>query len=260
MLQAQEFENQFITMEDSSEVGGFAANAIAECVFRKPTAVLGLATGSTPEPMYAALVKMKNNGLDLSQITTFNLDEYVGLSPRHNQSYHHYMRTKFFDLVGMRKDRAFIPNGMAPDLSQECNRYEELIVQCGGIDLQILGVGTNGHIGFCEPGTDFRSRVHVALLSEATRKANARFFANICDVPTRAITMGLATIMEACHILLMAHGVNKSLPFSALLKSPVTDEIPVTILRLHPKVQVVVDKAAWSGSKGLALNDIQPRP
>lgn len=215
-------------------------------ITRKPTSVLGLATGSTPLGVYKLLVEYHARGTDFSRLTTFNLDEYVGLAPDHPQSYNYYMKENLFSKVNLKPENTHVPNGLAPDLEAECQRYEELIKKAGGIDLQILGIGTNGHIGFNEPGTDFGAITHVVDLDESTIRDNSRFFASIDEVPTRAISMGIKTIMQAKEIILMASGGSKADAVYAAVHGPVTPDVPASVLQLHPSVTLVVDQAAAS--------------
>ena len=223
---------------------------VAKMVFaqivRKPDSVLGLATGSTPLGVYSLLAEYHARGTDFSRLTTFNLDEYVGLAPDHPQSYHWYMRENFFSKVNIKSDRIFIPNGMAEDLEAECLRYDELIKQAGGIDLQLLGIGSNGHIGFNEPGTEFGTTTHIVDLAESTIRDNARFFESIDQVPTRALSMGIKSIMQAKEVILMASGGSKADAVCAAVKGPVTTAVPASVLQLHPCVTFVVDQAAAS--------------
>jgi len=215
-------------------------------IVRKPDSVLGLATGSTPLGVYSLLAEYHARGTDFSRLTTFNLDEYVGLAPDHPQSYHWYMRENFFSKVNIKPDRIFIPNGMAEDLEAECLRYDELIKQAGGIDLQLLGIGSNGHIGFNEPGTEFGTTTHIVDLAESTIRDNARFFESIDQVPTRALSMGIKSIMQAKEVILMASGGSKADAVCAAVKGPVTTAVPASVLQLHPCVTFVVDQAAAS--------------
>jgi len=224
-----------------------AAQMIAETIVSKPDAVLGLATGGTPEGCYAELVSMrKKEGLDFSRLTTFNLDEYLGLPPTHQQSYHWYMDERLFSHINIDKNRTYVPDGLAPTPREFCESYEQLIRSSGGIDLQVLGIGGNGHIGFNEPGSPFDSRTRVVDLSEETRKDNSRFFGSINQVPRQAITMGLATIMEARRIVLLASGVNKARAVEHTVKGPVSVEVPASILQRHPDCIFLLDEEAAS--------------
>ncbi|GEN46601.1 glucosamine-6-phosphate deaminase [Alkalibacillus haloalkaliphilus] len=211
-----------------------AAELMMNQVEKKPNSTLGLATGSTPKGMYQELVK---RSADLSQAVTFNLDEYVGISSDHPQSYRSFMEENLFQHI--RVGETLIPDGEAADLAAECERYEQLINQHGGIDLQVLGLGHNGHIGFNEPGTPFSSRTHVVDLAETTRKANARFFNSLNEVPKKAITMGIETIMEADQIILLVYGEDKQQAVNRLLQGDVNEQFPASILHEHPNVTLV---------------------
>jgi len=234
------------------DLGRRAAQIIAEMIAAKPQAVLGLATGGTPEGCYAELVRMHGEeGLDFHLITTFNLDEYVGLPPSHEQSYHYYMNDKLFNHINIDKKRVHIPDGLAPVPKELCDAYEKLIKSSGGIDLQLLGIGRNGHIGFNEPGSPLDSRTRAVDLSEETRRDNCRFFGSIDQVPRQAITMGLATIMDARRILLLASGVNKAWAVEQAIKGPVTVKVPASILQRHRDCTFLLDREAASTiSKG----------
>ncbi|MBE3577223.1 MAG: glucosamine-6-phosphate deaminase [Limnochordales bacterium] len=244
---------ELVVVDSYRELSLWAANRVADLIRRKPNAVLGLATGSTPLGLYEELVRRhREEGLDFSQVTTFNLDEYLGLPPDHPASYHYFMRENLFAHINVRPGAVHIPSGVAADIEQECIRYEEAIRQAGGIDLQILGIGRNGHIGFNEPGTPFDSRTHVVDLAEDTRRANARFFNSIDEVPRRAVTMGIATIMEAREILLLASGPEKAWAVARTLEGEVTPEVPASVLQRHPRVFVVADRGAAAQVKKLA--------
>jgi glucosamine-6-phosphate deaminase len=222
------------------------AKMVSAQIRSKPGSVLGLATGSSPMGVYKLLEEYYRRGVDFSQVTTFNLDEYVGLSAEHPQSYRHYMEEHLFSKVNIGRDNSHVPNGMAADLEEECRRYEELIRRSGGIDLQLLGIGSNAHIGFNEPGTAFGSTTQVVDLAESTISDNARFFASLDEVPTQAISMGIKSIMHAKSIVLMANGGSKADAIFAAVRGPVTPEVPASVLQLHPSVTFVVDQAAGS--------------
>lgn len=213
---------------------------------RKADSVLGLATGGSPVGVYKLLAEYYARGADFSQITTFNLDEYVGLAGDHPQSYRYYMEEQLLSKVNIQKENFHIPNGIAADLQVECNRYEQLIRRAGGVDLQLLGIGTNAHIGFNEPGTPFGVTTQVVDLAESTIKDNSRFFAHIEEVPTQAISMGIKSIMQAKSIVLMANGGSKADAIFAAVRGPVTPDVPASVLQLHPSVTFVVDQAAGS--------------
>jgi glucosamine-6-phosphate deaminase len=236
-----------LIVKDYEEVSREAALRIAEIIRSKPDAVLGLATGSTPIGCYRELIRMhKMEGLSFSKVSTFNLDEYVGLAPDHPQSYHYYMFQNLFNHVDIKVENIHIPNGVAEDLDEECLNYEESIKRAGGIDLQLLGIGRNGHIGFNEPGSSFESRTRVVKLSEQTRMDNARFFKSLDEVPTHAITMGIATIMEAKRIILLASGEAKAEAISKAIKGPKTVMVPASALQDHEDCLFIVDRKAAS--------------
>ena len=211
----------------------------------KPQAVLGLATGSTMKPVYEQFIQqVKKHNIDLDQLSTFNLDEYIGLGAEHPQSYHYYMQHYLFGHVAFDVTKTHLPDGLCVDLQQQCEQYGGLIRTLGGVDWQLLGVGTNGHIGFNEPGTSFDSTVHVVDLSEQTRMDNSRFFTDKSQMPTQAITLGLSEIMASKRILLLATGESKAQVVADLYHSPVTEDMPASILKTHPNVQILVDEAA----------------
>lgn len=221
------------------EMSQQAAAYFVKQLERKPNSVLGLATGSTPLGLYQELIKLQHQGsLSFRDVTTFNLDEYFGLPREHSQSYTSYMYHHFFQHIDIHPGRCFIPNGAAKDVDAEIARYDSFIEQAGGIDLQVLGLGTNGHIGFNEPGTPFSQRTHCVELTEATRLANARYFSNLEEVPTHAITMGIASIMQAKKIVLLVSGEGKQAAFERFLYGGVDPSFPASILRLHPNVSV----------------------
>jgi glucosamine-6-phosphate deaminase len=224
-----------------------AASIVADRLRRKPTLVLGLATGSTPLGTYRALIRMhRDEGLDFSKATTFNLDEYVGLGPRHPQSYRQFMEEHLFRHVNLDPRSTFIPDGTAPDLEAHCEWYEDQIRSAGGIDIQILGIGRNGHLAFNEPGSSLGSRTRIKPLSEETRKDNARFFASPREVPTHAMTMGIGTIMEARELILLASGAAKAEAVKAAVEGAITAIVPASIMQMHRRAHVIVDQAAAS--------------
>ena len=212
----------------------------------QPTSKLGLATGGTMTEVYKYLVELlEKNQLDVSHVETFNLDEYVGLKASHQQSYHTYMNKVLFEQYPhFVKNHIHIPDGLSENLEVEAERYNNLLDERGPIDIQILGIGENGHIGFNEPGTDFNSETHVVNLTESTIKANSRFFDNEKDVPRQAVSMGLASILKAKRIILLAFGPKKKEAISKLLNEQVTEDVPATILHTHPNVEVYVDDEA----------------
>ncbi len=217
-----------------------AANIISAQVILKPNCVLGLATGSTPLGTYKQLIEWYNkDDIDFSQVTTFNLDEYVGLDPADPQSYHAYMRENLFDHVNLRKNAVHVPDGMVEDLADACKRYDALIQSHGGIDLQLLGIGKNGHIAFNEPGEAFEKDTHIVTLETSTLQANRRFFGTEEDMPKHAITMGIRMIMQAKKILLIADGESKRDILNKALYGPISAQVPASILQLHPDLTVV---------------------
>lgn len=231
--------------KDYKDMSRKAANIISAQVIMKPNCVLGLATGSTPIGTYAQLVEWYNKGdLDFSEVTTVNLDEYKGLPRTNDQSYYYFMHQHLFDRVNIDPERTNVPNGMEPDAEKECGRYEELIRSLGGVDLQLLGLGHNGHIGFNEPGEAFEKETHCVELTESTIEANKRFFASADDVPKQAYTMGIKTIMQAKKILIVVNGENKADIVERAFFGPVTPEVPASILQLHNDVTLVGDEAA----------------
>lgn len=232
-------------VKDYKDMSRKAANIISAQVIMKPNCVLGLATGSTPIGTYDQLVEWYNKGdLDFSEVTTVNLDEYKGLPRTNDQSYYYFMHQHLFDRVNIDPERTNVPNGMEPDAEKECGRYEELIRSLGGVDLQLLGLGHNGHIGFNEPGEAFEKETHCVDLTESTIEANKRFFASADDVPKQAYTMGIKTIMQAKKILIVVNGENKADIVERAFFGPVTPEVPASILQLHNDVTLVGDEAA----------------
>lgn len=231
--------------KDYKDMSRKAANIISAQVIMKPNCVLGLATGSTPIGTYDQLVEWYNKGdLDFSEVTTVNLDEYKGLPRTNDQSYYYFMHQHLFDRVNIDPERTNVPNGMEPDAEKECGRYEELIRSLGGVDIQLLGLGHNGHIGFNEPGEAFEKETHCVDLTESTIEANKRFFASADDVPKQAYTMGIKTIMQAKKILIVVNGENKADIVERSFFGPVTPEVPASILQLHNDVTLVGDEAA----------------
>ena len=231
--------------KDYKDMSRKAANIISAQVIMKPNCVLGLATGSTPIGTYDQLVEWYNKGdLDFSEVTTVNLDEYKGLPRTNDQSYYYFMHQHLFDRVNIDPERTNVPNGMEPDAEKECGRYEELIRSLGGVDLQLLGLGHNGHIGFNEPGEAFEKETHCVDLTESTIEANKRFFASADDVPKQAYTMGIKTIMQAKKILIVVNVENKADIVERAFFGPVTPEVPASILQLHNDVTLVGDEEA----------------
>ena len=233
--------------KDYADLSRKAANIISAQVIMKPNAVLGLATGSTPVGAYRQLIEWYNKGdVDFSQISSINLDEYEGLSGKHDQSYRYFMNHNFFDHINIKKENTNVPNGLAQDAEEECRRYNHVIKSLGGIDLQLLGIGGNGHIGFNEPGTAFEKETHLVTLTEQTRESNARFFKDLDEVPTHAFTMGIKSIMSAKKILLLATGENKAKALYDSFFGPVTPGVPASILQLHNDCTIIADEEALS--------------
>jgi len=232
---------------DYAEMSREAASIIIKQVKEKPNAVLGLATGSTVLGVYRELAAdHRQYGTSYQFVRTVNLDEYVGLGPNHPNSYRYYMNEHLFSNLDIPLNETHVPDGLAADLDEECRRYERLIDELGGIDLQLLGIGRNGHIGFNEPGTPFSSMTHVVRLAASTREANARFFPSLDDVPRHAITMGIATILRSRRIVLLASGAEKAAALARLFVGIVSPELPASALRLHPDVTVIADQEALS--------------
>ena len=238
---------RIIVAENYEAMSRQAANILSSVVMMKPDCVLGLATGSTPIGTYQELIKRYNDGdLDFSKVKTVNLDEYVGLEPTHDQSYRYFMQNQLFDHVNIDVANTNVPGGMAQDVEAECRRYDEIIASMGGIDIQVLGMGHNGHIGFNEPAEDFPKGTHQVDLAESTIEANARFFENRDMVPRKAVTMGIGSIMQARRILVVVSGEGKADIVEKAFRGPVTPQVPASILQLHPDVILVGDKAALS--------------
>lgn len=237
----------FLIFPDTSSVAEYVSGTLINKIANKPDVVLGLATGGTMEPVYENFVqRARQQELDVSRLTSFNLDEYVGLSADHPKSYSAYMHEHLFKHLGFDESRHYLPDGQATNLEQHCLDFSAKVREHGGIELQLLGVGGNGHIGFNEPGTEFDSRCHVVQLSERTRIDNSRFFAENAIVPASAITMGMQDIMDAHEILLVATGESKAPIVAEYYKNDVTEAIPFTILKRHPRVKIVLDEAAAS--------------
>jgi glucosamine-6-phosphate deaminase len=233
---------QVIIAKNADHVGEIAAEIISRGIEAGDLSVLGVATGSSPLPVYRALERRPSTGI--SDLTVFALDEYVGLPYEHPESYHSVIEREVAVPLGLRPDRVNVPDGMADDLDEACRRYEAAIEAAGGVDLQILGVGANGHIGFNEPTSSFTSRTRVKTLAQATRDDNARFFDRPEDVPIHCITQGLGTIMSARSVLLVAHGASKAAPVAAVVEGPVTSMCPGSILQMHPDATILVDESA----------------
>ncbi len=230
----------YITVKTYEELSKKAANLIAAQVLVKPTSVLGLATGSSPLGTYANLAKMCADGdLDFSAVTSVNLDEYVGLTGDNDQSYRYFMDHNLFAHINIRREATFVPSGVAQDVEKECRDYDALIDSLGGIDLQLLGIGLDGHIGFNQPDDCFTAGTHAVTLDESTIEANARFFASEADVPRQAVTMGMRAIMQAKKVLLIANGANKKEILEKAFFGPITPQVPASILQLHPDLTVI---------------------
>jgi glucosamine-6-phosphate deaminase len=238
---------ELVIQSNAEAAADCVAQEIAMALRAKPTLVLGLATGGTMEKVYARLVVLyRELNLDFSGCRTFNLDEYIGLPAEHPNSYHYYMERHLFRHININPRNTHLPNGVATDLKAECVRYEELIVQSGGIDLQLLGIGQNGHLGFNEPGASFNSHTHVEVLAEATRVQNAQYFVSSDEMPERAVTMGMGSILAARRCILLATGDEKAQIIAKTLKGPQTNQVPASALQTHPNCLVVLDEAAAS--------------
>lgn len=224
-----------------------AAEAIASVIERTPKPVLGVATGSSPLPIYRELSRRVGDGYEMSSATAFALDEYVGIPTDHPQSYLQVIRREVQIPLGLKADRVFVPDGRAADLSQACADYEKAITEAGGIDLQILGIGSDGHIGFNEPSSSLASRTRAVALMEETRNDNARFFDGLDQVPMRCLTQGIGTILEAGEIVLMAQGASKAKAVASMVEGPISASCPASALQLHPEVIVLLDEDAAAG-------------
>ena len=234
--------------ETVEEAAHLAADRFQELLCTKPACVLGLATGSTPIPLYRELIAREQAGrIDFSRVRSVNLDEYKGLAPDHPQSYRRFMQENLFDHISIRPENTYVPDGLATDVDAMCSAYERTIEDLGGVDLQLLGLGHDGHIGFNEPSDHFPVRTHETALAEITRQANARFFASEAEVPTAAYTMGVGTVMAARRILVIVTGADKSDILHKAFFGPVTPWVPASILQFHPDVTLICDRAAWDG-------------
>ncbi len=245
---------EVIIQPDYHQIATIAANIIRDAILKKPNIVLGLATGSTPIELYKLLVRMhREDGLDFSRVTTFNLDEYVGIPLEHLQSYHTFMAYHFFDHVNVPEVNQHIPQNISDDHEKFCAAYEEKIICAGGIDIQILGIGTDGHIGFNEVGSSLASRTRIVTLSRSTLETNATHFnGDVNAVPEMAITMGIATIMESKQCLLLACGTSKSRAIAKAIEGPITSMVPASVLQMHPNTVTIIDEAASS-----MLNEVE---
>lgn len=237
--------------KDYDAISKEGTRIVAELVRRKPDCVLGFATGNSPLGMYRELIRMhREDGLDFSKVTTFNLDEYVGLPPEHEQSYHYFMWENLFKHINVGQRHVNIPHGMADDIEGHCVWYEEQIEKAGGIDLQILGIGENGHIAFNEPGSSLGSRTRIKTLTEKTRQDNARLFDSMDQVPKYAITMGVGTIMDARKLLMLAGGKGKADAIKNTIEGPISAMVPATIVQMHRHATLLIDEAAASSLSG----------
>ena len=235
-----------VLKQDAQEVGQEAARIVSAAVCAKPSLVLGLATGSTPLGMYEKLISLhKNSGLDFSKTTSFNLDEYLGLAPDNPQSFHCFMHSNFFAHVNFSKDKVHIPSGaLRANYSEYCESYESEIRKAGGIDLQILGIGRNGHIGFNEPNSSLASRTRLKELTQETIEDNRRFFPKDEEIPECAITMGIGTILDARRILILATGKSKAAAVAKAIEGPISSSVSASALQLHPDVTFIIDEEA----------------
>jgi glucosamine-6-phosphate deaminase len=241
---------EVVILNGSKQIGKLAADAIEELLRRKPDAVLGLATGSSPLPIYDELAaRHERDGLDFSRASGFALDEYVGLPAGHAESYREVIRREFTHRVNIAPENVHGPDGTATDILAACRAYEESLAAAGGVDLQLLGVGTDGHIGFNEPGSSFASRTRIKSLIEQTRRDNARFFSGLAEVPHHVLTQGLGTIMDARHVILVATGAQKAQAVREFVEGPVSAICPASVLQFHPHATVLLDEAAASALK-----------
>ncbi|VGO21911.1 glucosamine-6-phosphate deaminase [Pontiella sulfatireligans] len=242
---------EIIIKENGSVASEAAARVVARLVREKPNAVIGLATGSTPLVLYKEMIRLhKEEGLDFSQVSTFNLDEYIGLEKDHEQSYHKFMWDNLFSHINIKPENVHIPDGMAVDVPAFCAEYERKIVEAGGIDLQVLGIGSDGHVGFNEPTSSFASRTRIKTLTQQTVADNARFFAgDESKVPHHCITMGIGTIMDARMNIMLAFGEGKAEAIAATVEGPVSSMMPASILQHHPSAKVFIDEGAASTLK-----------
>jgi len=234
-----------IKTKTPEEAGKLAADQFEAVLRAKPACVIGLATGSTPLPLYRELIAREQRGeLDFSRVRSANLDEYKGLAPDHPQSYRRFMQENLFDHISIRPENTIVPDGLAEDVDAMCRAYERRIEDWGGVDIQLLGIGHDGHIGFNEPCDDFPAWTHEVALTEMTRRANQRFFASLDEVPTAAFTMGIGTVMAAKKIVMMVTGKDKAEILYKAFCGPVTPKVPASILQFHPDVTLICDEAA----------------
>ncbi|MFT4416164.1 glucosamine-6-phosphate deaminase [Fredinandcohnia humi] len=236
---------KIIAVENYQEMSKAAAQFIINQVKEKPQSVLGLATGGTVLGTYEKVIEdYQQNKTSYKQVHSVNLDEYIGVEATHPNSYHYYMMEHLFAHIDIERDHIHIPNGLAKNTEEECRNYEGVIEELGGVDLQLLGIGVNGHIGFNEPGTSFDSVTHVVKLTESTRDANKRYFNRLEDVPTHAITMGISTIMKSKNILLLVSGKKKAEILAQVMNGEIDEKVPASILNTHPNVTIIADKDA----------------
>lgn len=236
---------ELIVVKNYEEMSKKAGSIISSQVIIKPNSVLGLATGDTPLGMYNDLVKKyKENEVDFSKVKTFNLDEYYGLEKDNIQSYYFYMMNNFFKFINIDISNVNIPNGTSNNIEEDCLNYERKIKEAGGIDIQVLGIGVNGHIGFNEPNVNFEAETHLVNLDEKTIKSNARFFNSIDEVPKQAISMGIKTILQSKKIILLASGESKAEAVYNTVKGKISPEVPSSILQLHQNVTIILDESA----------------
>lgn len=238
---------EIIIQPNPDEASAYAARLMARLLRERPGSVLGLATGSTPVRMYRELIRMhREEGLDFSHAKSFNLDEYVGLGPEHPASYRYFMRENLFQHINILPENTHVPDGLASDIPAYCREYEERIAGAGGIDFQVLGIGSDGHIGFNEPSSSLASRTRIKTLTERTRQDNAPYFGPGESVPAHVITMGVGTILEARTIVLLAFGEGKAQAVADAVEGPITSMVPASVLQMHPTVHVLLDEAAAS--------------
>ena len=236
-----------IIEKDYDGISKRAAEEIKDLINSKPDCILGLATGSSPIGLYKELIELNKEGkVDFSKVTSINLDEYIGLSGDHPQSYRYFMNDTLFNHINIDKNKTYVPNGKSENMEEECKNYDERIIELGGIDLQLLGIGNNGHIAFNEPSEELSVGTHVTGLTESTIEANSRFFDSIDEVPKTAVTMGLGGIMKAKKILLVASGKSKAEVIAKLVEGKITTQVPATLLLVHRDVTIIVDEDAAS--------------
>jgi len=239
---------EVIIVRDQSEAGSVAAAIFAQQIITNPSTVLGLATGSTPLSTYAALAKaVREDSIDVSRVRGFALDEYLGVPPEHPESYRSVINREVVEPLGLNPDQVFTPRGTGANVTRAGAEYEGLIEQADGVDLQILGIGSNGHMGFNEPGSSLASTTRIKALAEQTRRDNARFFGSLEEVPTHCITQGLGTILRARQLVLLAFGSNKAQAVAAALEGPVSSAVPGSVIQQHPRATVIIDEDAAAG-------------